>query len=197
LLNYIRNANIENICVTLKNKTTCNFSSGYIGMCKFFSYHIFLHPTLKKYDCILRLDSDSQILSPIGYNIFSRIEEKTYGYINIQNEHPNFTKNFYGYLSYNMNLLKIKPKDIPKNTIFYNNFETINLKKLSNTKYMEICKLMIENDDFETHRWGDALLRFGILKSILDSSEFHFYTDIHYFHNDVYLNREYKINDMY
>lgn len=56
------------------------FGLGYRNMCRLFSFLLHGHLRERKYEYAMRMDDDSFILSPIPYNIFSRMRERRWRY---------------------------------------------------------------------------------------------------------------------
>ena len=67
---------------------------GYKNMCRFWGGEIFKDQTVINYDYYLRLDTDSFITEPVGYNVFEMLENenKFYAYIkgNLMGDPPQF-----------------------------------------------------------------------------------------------------------
>lgn len=176
------------------------FSIGYRHMCRFFSGSIFNHPIIEKYKYLWRLDTDSFILSPIKYNVFQKLIDNNsiYGYINIQHDHPGTVKNLWEisqqyFQNINKDHIFKQPEiNFHKNRVFYTNFETFNIEWFKSQDYQNYFNFIDRSAGIYQYRWGDHSIRYIAVNSLAKSEQIYFYDDIHYFHQEEYLNKKIK-----
>ena len=134
-----------------RSKLWDNDRVGYCHMCRFWTSQVWKRPILDNYQYCLRLDTDSEILSPVGFNLFEEMKRRNaiYGYVqgsdNIM-EQPQFVSGLQevldqaGYRYYS---------DLRH--VYYTNFE--------------ICKI----DWFRSEDWSK-------FANVVDNSGLHFYS---------------------
>lgn len=180
------------------------FSIGYRKMCDFFSGGIFKLDIIKNYRYIWRLDTDSFLLSPLLKSPFSTMWEwsKVYGYINIQNDHPQMCVGLWeeseSFFKQNPELLVNDIYKMRKNhefMVFYTNFEIMDVDWFSNPNggYMKYYERIRAAGGIFTTRWGDHVVRYLAVNSMCKDSEIKFFDDINYYHSSHYLNKKYNI----
>lgn len=130
------------------------FSMGYRHMCRFFSGEIYNHLEIKKYDYYLRLDTDSRIHTPLGYDIFEWAEKNNceYGYIEpaVQYDNPKVIEG----------LWNLFDTDIPEGLMYYTNFELAKTSFFLSKEYQSFYKKIDESGGIYIHRWGDAPIKY-------------------------------------
>lgn len=182
------------------------FGMGYRGMCDFFSGGMFKLDILKDYKYIWRLDTDSFLLAPISESVFKKMSDSSaiYGYVNIQNDHPGTCVGFWEFcekfFKTNQSLL-VNPDvynqpENHKNKVFYSNFEIFDLDWFSKPdgKYFKFYEAIRSSAGIYTQRWGDHVIRYMALKSMVKESLLLFFDNIDYFHQQRYLNRKFYNN---
>jgi hypothetical protein len=174
------------------------FSMGYRHMCRFFAGEIFHHPILKEYKYIWRLDTDSKILSKITYNVFDQMQhsEAVYGYVNIQHDHPAVIQDLWSISEkYFQSIGKghIFNPDVFHDhfrRVFYTNFEILDLDFFRGKEYQSFYKHLDNTGGIYKYRWGDHIIRYIALKSLVDNNKLLFFNDIVYQHGNIYHNTE-------
>lgn len=177
---------------------TTEFSSraklGYMNMCHFFANDVFWHPALSGYDYYCRLDTDSFILSPVKYNIFSMAAKKQiiYGYINDSQYDLEWCSAGLWPLSEQYlkshNDLKVHCRlytDILERRLFYTNYELCNIKWFQNEPWVSFFKYIDEDGGIYRNRWGDHIIRYIGVKLFADPKKVIKMYGIHYSHQDV------------
>lgn len=174
------------------------FSMGYRHMCRFFAGEIFKHKELQEYDFVWRLDTDSFILNNFGYDVFEKmsLNQAVYGYVNIQNDHEGVIKNLWPFcekyfLNVNKDGIFKNNKDFHFRKVFYTNFEVFNMSWFKDADYQSFYNYIDESAGIYKYRWGDHVIRYIALNSLVDKSQLLFFNDIDYFHSERYFNREF------
>ena len=156
------------------------FTMGYRHMCRFFSGEIFKRPELLGYRYLLRLDTDSYLLEPVG-DFFQQLESagSVYGYRLVSDEHPECFADFYRTFKEAVESLGhyyiLNPHVELRGFIYYTNFEVMNLDYFRSELYLRVYDHLDRSGGFYVHRWGDALFRFAFLEQFrAPVKEFHF-----------------------
>ena len=175
------------------------FSIGYRHMCRFFAGEIFKHPELQSYNFVWRLDTDSFILNKFGYDVFEKMNTNNsiYGYINIQNDNEGVIKNLWPscskyFNSINKNNIFENDSEFHFRKVFYTNFEIFNMSWFKSEEYQSFYNYIDESAGIYKYRWGDHVIRYIALNSLVDKDKLLFFNDIDYFHSERYFNREYS-----
>lgn len=155
------------------------FPRGYRNMCRFFSGEYLNY--IGDYKYYLRLDTDSYILTDLGYDIFKWSESKnlTYGYCAqaVQLDNPlvviglkEFSVDFVE--SNNLeNYVFIHPKSIENGKMYYTNIEIGDVSWFKNSDYHNYYKAIDENGGIYIHRWGDAPIKYIGVNLFCDPSK--------------------------
>ncbi len=172
----------------------CGFSIGYRHMCRLFAGDLFNKEIVKNYKYIWRLDCDSFILTPIKYNLFDRMAstESIYGYIAIEVDHPDVEKGLWEISEKHFRKIgkdKIfKEKQQHFCRVFYSNFEVLDVKWFQSAEYQEYYSLIDESAGIYKYRWGDHVIRYLALNSLLEKNKLLLFHDILYRHARTYIN---------
>lgn len=168
------------------------FSRGYRNMCRFFSGEYLNH--IRGYKYYLRLDTDSYILSDLGYDIFSWAENKdlSYGYCAqaIQLDNPLVVK---GLKDFSINFIEnyqydvfVDPKCIESGKMYYTNIEMGHVEDLINSNYYNYYKAIDQMGGIYIHRWGDAPIKYIGINMFLDPSKIIPFEGFVYQHGAIY-----------
>lgn len=132
---------------------------GYRHMCKFYAIDIFKHPIISTYKYYMRLDDDSVITSPIGFNMFTYMNFHKIDYMyrvrqnkdcSICNEGMNELFESLGEdFQYNRDLVP------------FNNFHIMALDAMKNRNILENKDIVY---NIYNKRWGDAPLHGAYIK---------------------------------
>lgn len=153
------------------------FSRGYRNMCRFFSGEYLNY--LQGYKYYLRLDTDSYILSDLGYDIFNWASSKDliYGYCKqaVQLDNPlvveglkEFSVSFADSNSFN---IIVHPNQIENGKMYYTNIELGDADWLKNSNYYNYYKEIDRNGGIYIHRWGDAPIKYIGINMFCDPSK--------------------------
>jgi hypothetical protein len=143
---------------------------------------------LKEFDYFLRLDDDSFLDSPIRYDLFSFMKERSlvYGYIHAENEYhaqtlatlPTFT---HDYIVKNNIKIMCAPAEI--NALYY--YSNFTITEVSFWRRLEVQNYLTEVDEslgIYNYRWGDHIVQTLALKMFCDPQQIYYFQDFKYSH---------------
>lgn len=182
----------------IPDRTKCSAHSSTIGYRHMIMFHAtWIHDYLlnpvngySDIEYIWRLDDDSQISSPIGYDIFQFMatHEFLYGFVNTLADDPlcvegmwDFARSF------------IQKHEIPEvlihqfsnwteGVVVYNNFEISRVTIWKHPLWRNFINAIDESGKVYTHRWGDAPIHTIIMLLLLAPEQIHVFTDLPYRH---------------
>ncbi|KAJ1440605.1 nucleotide-diphospho-sugar transferase, partial [Ochromonadaceae sp. CCMP2298] len=164
---------------------------GYRHMCRFHSSQV--HTYLSKlgyteYEYVMRLDDDSLITAPVGYDLFRYMREngKKYAFTNMVEDDPVCVQNlwesserFYNDTgqaqaqAHNESLFMRWPRGV----VFYNNLEISHLSVWKDPLWLEYMQHVDELGGIYTLRWGDAPLHTIGVTMLLNKRQIHSFSD--------------------
>ena len=187
----------------------------YQKMCRFFSGYFFREQRTLNYDLFWRLDVDSEFNCPIlqdPFQVFRNDPNILYGFGIANYEHPptmptlwSSIKKWVNNASINIrskmpdpsskrSILKFVSNDQGKSLtslcIFYNNLELGRFDLFRSETYLSYFEHLNKEGGFFYERWGDAPVHTYFVSLMLDTSQVHFYDDIHYKHQ---IDQTYKL----
>ena len=134
------------------------FTMGYRHMCRMFSGEVYKFPIVQEYEYYLRLDTDSFIRTPLGYDIFkwAKQNECWYGYIApaVQQDNEKVVEGLSEFVN------SIYPNQIPDRWMYYTNWELGKVNWFLTSEYITFYNMIDENGGIYTKRWGDAPIKF-------------------------------------
>ncbi len=145
------------------------FSIGYRHMCWFFSGGLYKEPIMDSFKYYLRLDTDSYILSPVGYDIFEAMKTGgyKYGYIEdaVQQDDPAVIVDLWPTADRICTILRdsliVKPlSEIPEGRMYYTNFELGEIEWFQKSAYNSFFKYIELWCGIYRHRHGDAPIKY-------------------------------------
>ncbi len=198
--------------VFIPTRTFCDpshSSLGYRHMCRFHAYGV--HRDLAKVAkevfrsrgkeddvddyYIWRLDDDSQLTAPIGYDIFRfmAMNEKLYGFVSMLKDDEKCvmglwetSRRFFKSLnSSNSNAFNYSDSLLPQwpnPVVIYNNFEISHSSVWRHPVWLKYRDYLDWLGGIYTLRWGDAPIHTIIVTTILDRRQIHKFSDIGYSH---------------
>jgi hypothetical protein len=200
--------------VFIPKKTFCDpshSSIGYRHMCRFHAHMVHkyikelepkLFPKKTRNDYFIwRLDDDSQLTTPIGYDLFKlmKLNRKLYGFVSLIKDDVKcvrglweLSRGFYqnysidsvtttdhnSHYNYSSSLLKTWQEPY----VFYNNFEISHSSVWSHPLWMAYRDFIDSSGGIYTLRWGDAPLHTIGMTAILRRDQIHKFSDIGYTH---------------
>ena len=134
------------------------FSMGYRHMCRMFSGEFYKLPIVQQYEYYIRLDTDSFIQTPLGYDIFKWAKENEcwYGYVApaVQQDNEKVVEGLWDLVNEHY------PNNIPDRWMYYTNWELGKVDWFLTSEYMALYNIIDENGGIYTKRWGDAPIKF-------------------------------------
>lgn len=155
---------------------------------------------------VLRLDDDSLLTAPVGYDLFKLMRENnfSYGFVNTVQDDPgcvlglwNHTRDFLnrlntstlqktsqsrlGRLVSESNMAQFK--SWPEGRVIYNNFELSRLSLWKSELWVEYMRSVDISGKVYTHRWGDAPLHTIFVLLGIPLKQVHAFGDLAYRHD--------------
>ena len=134
------------------------FSMGYRHMCRMFSGEFYKLPIVQQYEYYIRLDTDSFIQTPLGYDIFKWAKENEcwYGYVApaVQQDNEKVVEGLWDLVNEHY------PNNIPDRWMYYTNWELGKVDWFLTSEYMALYNIIDKNGGIYTKRWGDAPIKF-------------------------------------
>ena len=163
---------------------------GYRHMCHWFANDIFHHPVMARHKYYMRLDTDSQLLGPVNYDLFEYMDTHgcVYGYITEFQDQPSCAGGLWPLVrDYLAAHPEIKPvhelyKDIPEYRCYYTNFELCRTDWFRQEPWATYFKAVDDAGGIYSIRWGDHIIRYIGVRLFLQDKEVHHFRDIKYFH---------------
>ena len=172
------------------------FSLGYRYMCRLYSGALYEHPVLAGYEYCLRLDCDSEFTAPTKESLFSYATERNYEYVTLagglQYDHELVTLGLQEtarrHFKRNGNLInKIRFWIfVRKDAMFYTNIELGKLSFFRSQAYKGLFDSLDEADGFYRLRWGDAVVKYIAVRTLLPRRKWGYFWDISYTHGAAY-----------
>jgi len=167
------------------------FSIGYRHMCRFHAKGVYRNPILTDVDYALRLDHDSEFLSPIRYDIFEHMRRNdfVYGYVLISTANIGYLKGLREAVSSYVQNVSIVPqpnyRDWKWPNIYYNNFEISSLKLWKSKHYEDFIEYVDRLGGIYYNRWGDAPIKTLAVFLFVPPKRVHRFTDVMYRHKQL------------
>jgi hypothetical protein len=184
---------------TVPNRTVCDpkrSTIGYRHMCRFHATAV--HELLRKngfgdVEYIMRLDDDSQLTGPIGYDVFQymKVNHKLYGFLRTIGENVDCVTGLWDlandFLNRTAQTLQINRTDVyfdkwPENLVIFNNFEISHVSIWQNPVWKAFIREIDESGGIYYWRWGDAPIHTIAVSMILRVDQVHSFSDIGYYH---------------
>jgi hypothetical protein len=185
--------------VSIPERTLCAPGSstlGYRHMCRFHAtlVHSYLSDLgYAHFDYVMRLDDDSLLTAPVGYDLFRFMREnhKQYAFTNMVADEPACVVDLWEQSAtfYNSTVIgKNESSDSlftswPKGVVFYNNFEISAFSLWQQPLWRAYMQYIDNLGGIYTLRWGDAPLHTIGVTMMLDRDSIHAFTDIGYRHD--------------
>lgn len=175
--------------LTMRSKT-CLKSFGYRHMCRFHAKLFYEQPIIRGFDYAWRLDDDSEIMSPIEYDIFEYMQNRSlqYGYTIVDNERRDCTVDLWESAERYIRNASIRPtffSDWKRYTIYYNNFEISRLSLWLSDDYQNFINHIDRLGGIYYYRWGDAPIKTIAISMFLPRNQTHHFKHIRYIHQKL------------
>jgi hypothetical protein len=183
----------------IPNRTVCDpahSTLGYRHMCRF--HATLVHDLLAEHgygnvEYILRLDDDSRIVNPIGYDLFRymKVNQKLYGFVRTVNDNIDCVTGLWDladrFLNRTSHQLGINRTEVffdkwPENLVIFNNFEVSHVSVWQNPVWKAFMAEVDESGGIYMLRWGDAPLHTIGISMILKVEQVHSFSDVGYYH---------------
>ena len=161
---------------------------GYKHMCRFFGNQVFHQSVLADHEYYCRLDSDSRILSPIGFDIFERASKEGWDYGYITDSIKDKACYAEGLWSAAGEYFRGRPQplvkfeDLPFAQCYYTNFELCRIGWFHEQGWSEFFEYLDHCGGIYRERWGDHTIRYIGVRMMMPAARIHHFTDIHYRH---------------
>ena len=168
----------------------CGATIGYRHMCRFQARGVYGEEILRGLDYVWRLDDDSLLLRPIGYDLFDfmRRHELIYGYIFITWERRVCTRGLWmsvdAYIR-NRTLTTQFYSRWRRNSVYYNNFEVSKLDLWMSAAYQDYVDHVDRLGGIYFSRWGDAPVKSIAVSMFVPKEKTHHFQDIAYRHQAI------------
>ena len=186
----------------IPDRTVCapeTSTVGYRHMCRFHAHDVHSHlDAIGHHDreFIWRLDDDSSITHPIGYDVFRfmSVNKRKYGFVNlvmddsacVEGLWANARKFAAKYSSKLHNESFFKSWNDP--LVFYNNFEISHISIWRDPLWVKFMDFIDTHGGIYTLRWGDAPLHTIGVSMLLSKNDIHSFSDVGYIH-DPFVNQ--------
>jgi hypothetical protein len=183
----------------IPNRTVCDpqhSTLGYRHMCRF--HATVIHALLQKHgygdiEYIWRLDDDSRIVNPIGYDVFRylKVNHKLYGFIRTVVDNIDCVTGLWDLAGAFINRtaagLGINRTEVffdkwPENLVIFNNFEISHVSVWQNPVWKAFMAEVDNAGGIYMFRWGDAPIHTIGISMILKVEQVHSFSDIGYYH---------------
>ena len=163
----------------------CLSHISYRHMCRFHAKLIYEQPIMAKLQYGWRLDDDSELLQPIGYDVFRWMQERSiqYGYILIHYDSLLCTKGLWDAVESYIKLNNIRSQfEWKEPMIYYNNFELSDLSIWTSPLYKRFIDYIDRLGGIFYHRWGDAPIKSLAVSLFVPENKTHYFLDVAYKH---------------
>lgn len=197
--------NIKNVMFLIPFTTTapawCDKTDPWLkykNMCRFWAGEVFRQPRVLEYDYYMRLDCDSFITEPLGYDPFEMMarEDKDYAFTKggkfmdtapyfegINKALFEFEAQYYDHVDLSGNsILKNVVGKLQEGLLYYTNFEICRVRAFSDSLYMNLFDHIERVGGIYRHRWGDHIIRYAGIHMLIGFDRVKEITDMKYTH---------------
>ncbi|CAM9489157.1 unnamed protein product, partial [Ectocarpus fasciculatus] len=186
-------------------RTLCSALSSTIGYRHMIRFHATqVHSYLSKLtwrnsgqlEYIWRLDDDSYITHPIGYDVFRFMKANSmkYGFVNMVKDDPLCIRGLWDHAAqfFNNTVSRESDKnwhnrsfflDLDEGAVFYNNFEVSSAALWRDPRWVSYMESVDATGNIYLERWGDAPLHTVGVAMLLAKENVHKFSDIGYRHD--------------
>ena len=154
-------------------------------MCRFHAKTLYEQPILVGLQYVWRLDDDSYITKPIGYDVFRLMRDRRiqYGFAKYANDSARCIVGLWpavtAYMSQHADRLKFRWHC---SRIFFNNFELSDLDVWRSPEYRDYIEYIDRTGGIYYHRWGDANIKTVAVTLFIPKERTYHFKDIAYKH---------------
>ena len=152
-------------------------------MCRFQAKTVYEQPILARLQYVWRLDDDSYITSPVGYDVFRLMRDRRiqYGYVTVVSDYGPCIVGLWPAVTDYMRQRAIRPKfRWPRARIFWNNFELSDLDVWRSPEYRDYIDYIDRQGGIYYHRWGDATIKTIAVTLLISRDRTYHFKDIAY-----------------
>ena len=165
----------------------CYSKIGYRHMCRFQLKSIYELPIIDAFEYYWRFDDDSELLSPVQYDVFKfmREHDMTYGYIWKFLDNYDCTYGLWNATREYIQKQQITPHffhEWKEPSLYYNNFEIARFDIWKSKSYITYIDYLDRLGGIYYHRWGDAPIKGLAVSLFIPKNKTHIFSDIHYRH---------------
>ena len=167
----------------------CFKTVGYRHMCRFQAKTVYEQPILAGLDYVLRLDDDSYIYRPIGYDIFRLMRDRKiqYGFTTVVSDYGPCVVGLWPAIVSYMKERNIKSQfRWPRGRIYWNNFEISDMSVWRSPEYRDYIEYIDRLGGIYYHRWGDATIKTAAVTLFVPKDRTYHFKDIAYKHGKRY-----------
>lgn len=162
----------------------------YKNMCRFWAGEVFRQPKVQEYDYYMRLDCDSFITEPLGYDPFGMMaaEDKDYAFTKGGKfrDVPEYSQGLNAALkefeSQFPERMKNPVSTLIEGMLYYTNFEICRVKAFSEGLYQSLFDHIERVQGIYKYRWGDHIIRYAGIHMLLGFDRVKEITDMKYTH---------------
>jgi len=154
-------------------------------MCRFHVKSVYEQPILNGLQYVWRLDDDSFIKTPVGYDVFRLMRDRRiqYGIAKVRSETGACIVGLWRAVTNYMNKRAIRQRFWwPRGRVFYNNFEISDLDVWRSPEYREYIDYIDRTGGIYYHRWGDAPIKTIAVTLFVPKNRIFRFKDIKYNH---------------
>ncbi|XP_064637567.1 uncharacterized protein LOC135493866 [Lineus longissimus] len=160
----------------------------YRHMCRFNAILIYKEPIFNHLEYYLRLDTDSEILRPIKYDIFKRMRDyrKVHGYIWMKYDGNRCVLGLWNATKTYVAENKIKAQFLdkwPNGRVYYNNFEVSRVDFWRSKEVQGYLDYIDKLGGIYYLRWGDNPIKALAVAVFLPKTKLHYFKDVGYKHD--------------
>jgi len=170
-------------------KRVCFKTIGYRHMCRFQAKSLYEQPILDGLQYVWRLDDDSYITSPVGYDVFRLMRDRRiqYGFATVVSDYGPCIVGLWPAVDDYMRQRAVRPKfRWPRGRIFWNNFELSDLDVWRSPEYRDYIDYIDRTGGIYYHRWGDATIKTVAVTLFVPKNRTYHFKDIAYIHGRRY-----------
>ena len=170
---------------SLVREIVCHKKIAYRHMCRFHAKLLYEQPILAGLQYIWRLDDDSFITRPVGYDVFQLMRDRRiqYGFRVVINDSSECVRGLWEAVDVYVKQRAITPKfRWPRSQMYYNNFELSDLDVWRSRKYRDYIDYIDRTGGIFYHRWGDAPIKSLAVALFIPENRTHCFSNIAYEH---------------
>lgn len=163
----------------------------YRHMCRFHSVEASRLMSAMGYEWHWRLDDDSRLSEPVGYDVFQLMATNNmlYSYLDIVQEEKKCYTNLWDLAELHLSDTHREPtfyNEWPEGVVFYNNFEISHQSVWQSPEVSAWMDTVRKSRGIYLSRWGDAPIRTLAVSMFVDPMRVHRFSDLAYTHAPLF-----------